>query len=349
MKLFYFDIRVCIFWISLYVLGACNENFQESIIDPNDDIDESQLVIPLINEELNLINYLGNTENIHPKVLYFKDGWNGYSFWMAYTPYPLGDINAENPCIAVSNDGINWGIPLGLVNPLAETPDHGYNSDTHLVYNPKTDSIECWWREVDTSDKDIDAFYKRVSKDGVVWTDKEVVYNFDPDNRCRLSPAVCIVDEMYYMVISDCVNLYYLWGKSIPEGGIEWSKPQMLEVPFVDNKLNLWHQDMIIDNDYNVEMIVCAFDRSKNENNNSADLYMLEYNLKDVSSISDLKLIKSRSPYLHSITNRSIYRSSLVKINDMYMVYISSIDNNWHRHLMIATGHSLLQLVDSSL
>ena len=47
-------------------------------------------------------NYLGNTQNIHPKVLYFPEKWNGYKFWMAYTPYPKGKTDAENPCMAVT-------------------------------------------------------------------------------------------------------------------------------------------------------------------------------------------------------------------------------------------------------
>lgn len=60
---------------------------------------------------INLVNYLGNSENIHPKVLYFDRGWNGHKWWMAYTPYPHGSIADENPCIAVSDDGINWAAP----------------------------------------------------------------------------------------------------------------------------------------------------------------------------------------------------------------------------------------------
>ncbi|MCH5229084.1 MAG: hypothetical protein J1F12_03695 [Muribaculaceae bacterium] len=52
---------------------------------------------------LKIENYLGNYENIHPKVLFFENGWNGYEFWMAYTPYPLGEVNSENPCLVFAD------------------------------------------------------------------------------------------------------------------------------------------------------------------------------------------------------------------------------------------------------
>src|SRR5690606_27001274 len=95
-------------------------------------------------EELQIVNYLGNTRNIHPKVLYFSSGWNGYKYWMAYTPYVTN--KEENPSIAVSNNMIDWTVPTGLTNPLDPTPENGFNADTHLVFRPDTNTLEMWWR-----------------------------------------------------------------------------------------------------------------------------------------------------------------------------------------------------------
>lgn len=64
---------------------------------------------------------------------------------MAYTPYPSGSTQHENPCIATSNDLRKWVVPVGLTNPLAFAPENGYNSDTHLVYRPDLDRLEVWW------------------------------------------------------------------------------------------------------------------------------------------------------------------------------------------------------------
>lgn len=82
----------------------------------------------------------------HPSVLYFKNGWNGYKFWMGYTPYEYSNELLENPSVAASNDGVNWEVPTGLTNPLeaTDTLDMHY-SDPHLVF--VNSQIEYWYRK----------------------------------------------------------------------------------------------------------------------------------------------------------------------------------------------------------
>ena len=50
-------------------------------------------------------------------VIDMKREWNGYRYWMSYSPYPNADGAEENPCIGVSNDMIHWTTPDGLYNP----------------------------------------------------------------------------------------------------------------------------------------------------------------------------------------------------------------------------------------
>ena len=38
--------------------------------------------------KLNIISTYGDNEAYHPKVLTFKEKWNGYKYWMVSTPYP---------------------------------------------------------------------------------------------------------------------------------------------------------------------------------------------------------------------------------------------------------------------
>ena len=52
---------------------------------------------------------------VHPDVLFFPDGRDGYRFWMFYTPYP--PPARENPCLARSADGLRFD-DSGLSNPL---------------------------------------------------------------------------------------------------------------------------------------------------------------------------------------------------------------------------------------
>ena len=62
----------------------------------------------------------GTNTVTHPNVLHLSTNWNGYPWWLVYTPFPP---NArEFPCIAVSVDGYNWTTPTGLVNPIVAAP-----------------------------------------------------------------------------------------------------------------------------------------------------------------------------------------------------------------------------------
>lgn len=90
-------------------------------------------------------------DTTHPDVIDFaktsKEGgkWGGYRYWMALTPNQDGYSQYENPCLAASNDGVNWVVPNGIENPLSDVehePAGTHNCDTDLVYNP--DSDELW-------------------------------------------------------------------------------------------------------------------------------------------------------------------------------------------------------------
>ena len=90
-------------------------------------------------------------DTTHPDVVDFaktsKDGgkWGGYRYWMVLTPNQDGYSQYENPCLAASNDGVNWVVPNGIENPLSgvkHEPTGTHNCDTDLVYNP--DSDELW-------------------------------------------------------------------------------------------------------------------------------------------------------------------------------------------------------------
>ena len=109
---------------------------------------------PYNQSPLNIETPEGNAQPYHPSVVYIPGGWNGYAYWMAETPYPLGpdgDWNGlppyrarwENPCIHASHDGIHWETPGDLVNPIddlneTEIENRDFFSDTHLVMNGDT-------------------------------------------------------------------------------------------------------------------------------------------------------------------------------------------------------------------
>lgn len=87
------------------------------------------------------------TAVVHPSVVFIPEGWNGWRYWMAYTPYPNADSQYENPCVVVSNDGENWELPNNGVNPIILKPALGYNADPHLVMSPNYSKMYLVYRE----------------------------------------------------------------------------------------------------------------------------------------------------------------------------------------------------------
>lgn len=118
-------------------------------------------------EQINFPEVHGLTGGTHPSVEYFPDGFGGYKYWMAYTPYP-GEQN-ENPVIVCSMDGYTWRTPTGLTNPIDPTPSNGYNNDTELVFDG--DKLYCYWRTY-YYNEEIKSLYRMESEDGKVWTNK---------------------------------------------------------------------------------------------------------------------------------------------------------------------------------
>ena len=286
---------------------------------------------------LQIKNYLGNTQNIHPKVLYFQNGWQGYRFWMAYTPYPNGKTSAENPCIAVSDDGLRWSVPHGLTNPLAKARREGYNSDTHLVYDESADRLECWWREYDIKNNR-DQICRRTSYDGVKWSPREVMLPYNNTYKGRLSPAVWIESEYYKMVYSSGSRLMLIQAP-YGEEELHWSSP--VEIPIDWKGLSAWHHDLIVGSDGIWELVVCAF--MPGGNNNTADLYYVELS-PDFSYVSEPELILGRGVGPNDFDSRSIYRSSIVRVDDEVYLYYSSIDEKWNRFMSLLRGPSVFEL-----
>lgn len=75
--------------------------------------------------------------SVHPSVVALKSRWNGYQYWCLFTPYPNSNSAFENPCLAASNDLINWVVPDGVLNPIDSpaSTSTSYMRDTHLFFD----------------------------------------------------------------------------------------------------------------------------------------------------------------------------------------------------------------------
>lgn len=127
------------------------ENFEKYATNP--------LTIPL---------YEGNGV-VHPDVLYFPSGIDGYKYWMVYTPYPPN--SAEDPCIIRSNDGITW-VNTSITNPVIDgTEDWRVNHqhDPDMLYISTYSKWFMVWGGINNSDDCSLAF--AYSTDGKTWTE----------------------------------------------------------------------------------------------------------------------------------------------------------------------------------
>lgn len=290
--------------------------------------------------KLEIISSYGDNEAYHPKVITFNKKWNGYKYWMSYTPYPGGNSGYENPHIAVSNDLINWYAPnkrnISLDEVKNKYKKKRYNSDAHIVYNKDKDTIICYWRYVDDVAGSVTIF-KRETSDGITWTAKEkVLYSKDRHKKDYVSPAIIYEDSAYKMWYVDVYNTIR-YAES-PDG-MNWTDKNEISFKYPE-KLDTWHLD-VIKTDKGYEMIVVAYD--KWNNHNKMDLYYTisndEVNFKDA-----IKILEPERGTLNW-DNSGIYRSSIIYLNDTYYLYYGAVGVTAERGIGLAYGKDITHLV----
>ena len=119
--------------------------------------------------QLDIPTYDGSGDVVEPDVVHVPGGWHGWDYWMAYEPYPHSNDYFENASIATSPDGITWGVPDGVVNPVVPRPtgDVVHNSDPDLVYVHQLDRMVLFYRAVTRTSNILEA---TSSTDGVHWS-----------------------------------------------------------------------------------------------------------------------------------------------------------------------------------
>ena len=186
----------------------------------------------------------GSGEAVHPSVLYFKNKWNGYRYWMAMTPYFQYNDKLENPEILVSNNGIDWIVPAGLTNPIEPSPAGAgnYNSDTELVYDYDKNVL---WCVIRCTINGIQSIKAQSSLNGISWTAASTILTSTTDYL--LSPAIIYENGLFTM----------FWvGANIPDVGARvlryktsnnmlsgWSATTNCTATFPTGR-DLWHMSM---------------------------------------------------------------------------------------------------------
>jgi hypothetical protein len=189
---------------------------------------------------LTLPTYNGDTQGTHPDVIDFGTAWNGYRYWMAYTPHTNGNSIYENPTIVASTDGTTWVAPAGISNPITPAPSDWpahLNTDTDLVYQNGT--LYCFYRVADTAGDDV--IVVKTSTNGVTWSVAQEVFRA-PQNTA-LSPAFIVEDDgswSCWVVDSRVLPMNRIYRRTAPGPMGPWSEPEMCMIPRVAGK-DIWH------------------------------------------------------------------------------------------------------------
>ena len=267
------------------------------------------------NNQIKIKDPYKTNQGYHPKIICFDDYWNGYKYWMAFTPYPYRNASKENPCINVSNDLKNWICPNGLINPI-DTPsifnqNDYYNSDTHLLYNKETNKLEIFWRYVDHLKIII---YTKSSYNGINWSQKEVFLS--SNNRTKedyISPSIIYENGKYKIWYVNQNQVWYMEKKGT------FSNKRLLNINFKNNLLP-WHIDVIYNKKKNIyELLIVAYETW--ERLHFMPLFYL-YS-KDNNFWSFPIKILEKSKNIHNFDSQGIYRSSLIYLNSTYFLFYS--------------------------
>ena len=293
---------------------------------------------------LNIQTYDGYNKPTHPKVLYFESGWAGHKYWLTYSPFPNNNNGYENPCIAYSEDGINWTSD-GISNPIEDVPREGYaavgyNSDPHLVM--ANGVMECWWRTHYKSGTNAvsEVIYRKTSVDGIHWGEREELFrSTDPVVISVLSPAAIYEDGIYkiWTVYKQEVMRYYESAT-----GADWTHIRDIGMDNPDYPAyKLWHID-VIHTDKGYEFVGC-YHPTDNYDDNRYIYYAIS---QDNITYSNRVLILTPGP-AGNFDATELYRPAILRLDNMVRVYYGCRNGfgNWKIGMIEAPNPYLFNAV----
>ncbi len=270
----------------------------------------------------------GSNQPYHPSVIFVDKGWNGYRYWMAETPYPIGGEpyrdRWECPQIHVSEDGKIWCSPSNKLCPIDDLNEEeifrkDYFSDPHLVLRDGV--LECFYRLSKHTDNGGQTYLMRKkTKDGVNWGEREILLSFpsakssDTIGDMVISPALLFENREYRMwyvgAISPTEKNKPLYVSSSPDG-YEWNKRTkcILNGPTI----NPWHIDV---NRIGSRYVMTIFDFKTLTLWESSDGVIFTYLRKLLTPVTIRGVFYSEG----------LYRSCLIKDTWGYKVYYSAFD-----------------------
>lgn len=219
----------------------------------------------------------------HPAIQYIPHAWNGYTHWLATTPYPNADVRFENPCIYKANS--ETAAPPSVFHPIRQNPiacwpgGSGYNSDPELFF--ANNQLYCIVRENENT-RFLREIKLYVSADGESWNYLKTIYTSNDEERQLLSPTYEFRENAHY--------LYFLngdagIGRHGSCSGIEIIRSSDFEksdfrfyakgnfVNKKENRIEPWHFDLFRC-DGLLYMLFCGRDKRKKTWRNPMETYL---------------------------------------------------------------------------
>ena len=203
-----------------YTGGEEVYGFDKKLLVDIENSNGNEIVVDNEPYELYLPDFSGSDEPWHPSVIYIKDGFAGYKYWLVQSVYPNNpDLNEQKdryevPVVYKSNDGINWIV---VANPLddlkeAEIDNKDYMSDPHVVYNDDLKQLEVWYRLSHVVGSTLPTtIFRKITKDGETWSEREVTVpetlHTAPD--FARSPSFVYDQGIYKMWKTNNEGIYY--------------------------------------------------------------------------------------------------------------------------------------------
>lgn len=264
--------------------------------------------------------YAGQNQATHPNVISFTKPWNGFRYFMAYTPYPYGNGFEENPCIAASNDLIRWEKPPGLNNPIAwsEETECDELKDTHLLYRDDLDRIEIWYLgRIGSSFSEGGPLYcfRKYSYDSKNWSSYEVMYRFDTHSLA--SPSVIWQNGKYkfwgIQNSTDSIGLFYM--ESLD--GYVWSHLEPCTIPEA-KETDMWHGTITpLNNGFGLVWV--------GKKGRAANQIFYSFSVDGKKFCHPKIIIENDSKWKY------LYRPALLEVDGIYYCFygVVRLDNRW--------------------
>lgn len=266
------------------------------------DVDVNEAYAERVPTYLAIPTYVEKDDKVvHPSVLVIPEGWNGWTHWMAMTPYTDQSFVYENPSIVVSNDGINWVVPAGLTNPVFPKPTVGYFADTVIFLDPDFKTMHMVWK-LAASEK---VLLLSSSVDGINWSAPVSILTTATE---EVSPAIIWLGDKWCMwtVSKNVSTSQYELRRRFSDDLLTWTSFEVCTVTPSPAGNQIWHIDIVkLQNQYHM-----LAQYSADPGGGSGDLYFAKSNDGLNWTIGSAPVMKA-DPILPS-WDRYFYKSALV-------------------------------------